>query len=73
MPFYDLHCTDCNTEHNISASMREKSEKLIACPSCGSFDLETIFRAPPAVVRRTPDLPSCPSAGACGGSCRHAG
>jgi len=74
MPFYDLHCTACDTEHNISASMREKSEKLIACPDCGSFELETIFRAPPAVVRRTPDFPNtpCPSGNSCGG-CRHAG
>ena len=29
MPFYDLRCPKCDKEFNISASMKEKSEKRI--------------------------------------------
>ena len=73
MPFYDLRCTDCNTEHNISASMKEKSDKTILCPDCGSVELETIFRSAPAVVKGRPDF-ACPGSkpGGCGSSCPHA-
>ena len=72
MPFYDLRCVKCQSEHNISASMTEKSEKRIACPNCGSFELETVFRAPPAVLKgAAPEF--CPNSGACGHVCRHAG
>jgi len=73
MPFYDLRCTACDSEHNISASMKEKSEKLIACPDCGSFELETVFRTPPAFVKGTPEAAACPHRSACGSACRHAG
>jgi len=75
MPYYDLRCTDCYSEHNISASMREKSEKLIKCPDCGSVELETLFKAPPAVLRGTASAPvtNCPNLSACGHVCRHAG
>lgn len=72
MPFYDLRCSDCKSEHNISASMREKAEKLIACPDCGSFELETVFRAAPAVVKGIPEA-MCPNSSSCGSACRHAG
>ena len=72
MPYYDLLCTACDTEHNISASMKEKSEKTIACPDCGSTELETIFKVPPAVVKgASPDF--CPNSTSCGHACRHAG
>ena len=73
MPFYDLHCTSCDTTHNISASMKDKSEKNIACPECGSRELETVFRAPPAFVKGRAE-PACPHRSACGssGGCRHA-
>lgn len=75
MPFYDLKCTSCYGEHNISASMKEKSEKLIACPDCGSFELETVFRAPPAFVRGvSAPAVGCPNrSSACGSGCPHAG
>ena len=72
MPFYDLRCSVCKTEHNISASMKEKSEKRIPCPECGSVELETVFRAPPAVVKGLPEA-ACPHRSACGHTCRHAG
>ena len=72
MPFYDLRCTECKREHNISASMKDKSEKRIACPDCGSTALETVFRSPPAVVKGAPEM-ACPHRSACGSACRHAG
>ena len=72
MPFYDLRCSDCKGEYNISASMKEKSEKLIACPDCGSFEMETVFKAAPAVVKGRPEL-VCPNSSSCGSACRHAG
>jgi len=52
--------------------MKEKSEKTIVCPDCGSTALETIFKAPPAVVKgAAPD--ACPNSSSCGHACRHAG
>ena len=74
MPNYDLRCMDCNTEHNIRASMKEKSEKQIACPDCGSFDLETVFKTAPAFVKGMSKSASpCPQRSTCGASCPHAG
>jgi len=69
MPKYNLYCSSCDQEHNIWASMKEKSEKKIPCPICGSFDMETLFKAPPAYVKgSTP----CPNRAGCGHSCPHA-
>ena len=73
MPFYDLRCMDCEEEFNISASMKEKSEKLIECPLCNSRELVTVFKAPPAVVKGGKDATPCPNASGCGYTCRHAG
>jgi len=75
MPFYDLRCIECETESNIKATMAEKSEKQIACPECGSFDMETVYNSAPAYIKsRGSEAPSCPSASACGNrGCRFAG
>jgi len=72
MIFYDLRCTACNTEHNIAASMAEKAEKRIPCPDCGSFELETVFKAPPAFVKGS-NMQSCPNQRTCGSACGRAG
>ena len=72
MPNYDLRCTKCSSEHNIRASMTDKSEKRIPCPNCGSFELETVFKAPPAYVKGN-NIDSCPGRATCGSSCPHAG
>jgi len=69
MPNYDLYCPRCDQSYNIRASMAEKSEKRIPCPDCGSFELETIFKAAPAYVKGSPAV--CPNRGGCGGSCPH--
>ncbi|MCL2200225.1 MAG: zinc ribbon domain-containing protein [Defluviitaleaceae bacterium] len=71
MPNYDLRCVKCSNEHNIHATMQEKSEKKIPCPSCGSFELETIFKAPPAFVKGVGGG-KCPQRHSCGASCHHA-
>ena len=36
MPYYDLYCPACETEHNVSATMTDRRNKRIACPECGS-------------------------------------
>ena len=72
MPNYDLRCTSCKSEHKIRASMAEKAEKRIPCPSCGSFEMETVFKTAPAYVRGT-GTATCPQRGGCGASCPHAG
>jgi putative FmdB family regulatory protein len=71
MPNYDLRCMNCNTEHNILAGMKEKSEKKIPCPDCGSFELETVFKAAPAFVKGMSTTP-CLQSRTCGASCPHA-
>jgi len=72
MPFYDLHCPKCDKEYNISASVKEKSEKRIQCPNCGSFDLKTVFKSAPAYIKGT-KAPECPNRHICGAGCGHAG
>ena len=72
MPNYDLRCLKCNSNHNIRATMAEKSEKRIPCPDCGSFDLETIFITPPAYVKGS-SAGQCPQRSSCGARCPHAG
>ncbi|MCL2373096.1 MAG: zinc ribbon domain-containing protein [Defluviitaleaceae bacterium] len=66
MPNYDLHCKTCNTDHNIRASMAEKAEKRIPCPSCGSFEMETLFKAAPAYVKGSAAV-VCPQRNNCAG------
>jgi len=71
MPNYDLYCSSCEQELKIRASMTEKSEKMIACPNCGSYELESLFKAPPAYVKNS-GVTSCPNRNGCGSSCPHA-
>ena len=73
MPNYDLYCKACNQEYNIRASMAEKSEKRIPCPDCGSFELETVYKAAPAYVKGSAPTIPCQRGGSCGASCPHAG
>ena len=74
MPIYDLRCPACDREYRLSASMREKSEKRVPCPDCGSYDLETVFKAPPAYVKGkgSAGARECPNLQTCG-VCPHAG
>jgi putative FmdB family regulatory protein len=73
MPFYDLYCPDCGKELKIFASMAEKAEKSIACPECGSQELETVFKGSPAYIMRSNSSASeCPHRHVCGEGCSHA-
>jgi len=75
MPFYDLRCSNCNSESNIRATISEKTEHLIACPQCGSTDMETIYISAPAYIKGSADsVPACASSSSCGNTgCRFAG
>jgi len=70
MPNYDLRCLKCEGEYKIRATMAEKAEQRIPCPDCGSFNLETLFKAAPAYVKGGSQ---CPKSSSCGASCPHAG
>ncbi len=70
MPFYDLHCSACKQDFNISASMADKTEKRILCPECGSNQLETIYK--PVNIHVKNSAAACPSSHVCGAGCPHA-
>ena len=72
MPYYDLFCPSCEKEYNISAPMTDKSDKKIPCPDCGSRDLRTVFKTPPAYIKKSKTV-DCPNSHVCGAGCRHAG
>ena len=68
MPYYDLRCPDCDREYNISATISEKTDRLIPCPDCGSFELETVYKSSPAYIKsRQPAR--CPNSHICGSGC----
>lgn len=69
LPFYDLKCSKCLKEFNIKASIKEKEEKQIKCPFCGSQELETIFSGINIITSKKNEHPACPNAGSCGGCC----
>ena len=71
MPAYDLHCPTCEKTFNTRATMAEKAEKRIPCPTCGSIELETVFK-PVAFHVKSEAAPACPNAHICGAGCHHA-
>jgi len=71
MPFYDLHCPGCDKDFNVRATVTDKTEKRIACPECGSNQLETIFSPVNFHVKKGAP-PACPNSHVCGAGCRHA-
>lgn len=73
MPFYDLVCKSCGAESNIRATVAEKTAKHIPCPSCGSFDLETLYKNAPFSITKSNSSAECPNHHVCGEGCRHAG
>jgi len=64
-----LKCSKCLKEFNIKASIKEKEEKQIKCPFCGSQELETIFSGINIITSKKNEPPACPNAGSCGGCC----
>ena len=73
MPFYDLRCSDCESEFNIMASMADKTKRSIPCPECGSLNLETVYIAAPAYIKggRGDNVPVCPNSRSCGVGCQN--
>lgn len=69
MPNYDLRCTHCDNEFTAKASISERTEKQIACPVCGSCELDAVFKSVRFQVGKGAAA-ECPNRGACGsGSC----
>jgi len=74
MPFYDLYCASCGTEHNIRATIDDKTNSRIPCPDCGSTELKTLYRSAPAYIKSGGEpAPSCARSNVCGAACPHAG
>ncbi|MCL2392314.1 MAG: zinc ribbon domain-containing protein [Oscillospiraceae bacterium] len=71
MPFYDLYCPGCDSEHNIMATMADKTNRNIPCPNCGTTNLETLYRSAPAYIKGGGDMPFCANAHSCGAVCPH--
>lgn len=70
MPFYDLHCKECDHEFNAYATITERTEKQIACPECGGVEHNTILKDGAAIIVKNSGG-DCPSGGCCPG-CKHA-
>lgn len=82
MPYYELNCRDCSKPFTAKASVRERSEGLIACPDCGGKNLDMIYK-PVAVLKYAqarcdsctgsscPAMPASASSGCAGGLCGH--
>jgi len=68
MPFYDLRCPECDKEFNILASVKQKTEKTIPYPECGSTNLETVYKGAPAYIKNTKER-ECPNSKICGTGC----
>jgi putative FmdB family regulatory protein len=77
MPYYDLICDDCHEPSNLKATIRERSERLLTCPACGSKNLSTVYRQVNVLRFHNKDCDVCPGAsgrptgGCCGGACAH--
>ena len=70
MPYYEVRCTQCQTEFNVKATIQERTDNNIRCPSCDSRELETIYRKVNVLRFKDKDCDVCPSPGALpGGSC----
>ncbi len=72
MPFYDLSCKKCGETFNIKASIAQRENREILCPSCGCNDLEAVFKTVNYVVKsKGCEAVSCPQAHRCGAGCCH--
>ena len=70
MPLYTLLCRECGNRFEQMASMKEKEERRIACPACGSQDCVTDYQAGSAHVQlKRESGQGCPHAGSCGCGC----
>ncbi|MCX7771818.1 MAG: zinc ribbon domain-containing protein [Clostridia bacterium] len=73
MPYYDLKCKNCDNTFNMKATITQRQNGEIACPECGSHDLEAVFKALNYVVKSSNscDASSCSQAHRCHSGCCH--
>jgi putative FmdB family regulatory protein len=77
MPYYELRCVKCQNEFTLKASVSERSQGALQCPSCGSNELAAIFRRVNIMHYQGKDCDVCPgqntapSGACCGGACSH--
>ena len=72
MPFYKLICKDCGEAFEERASIESRTGKKIACPVCGSHELQTDYAAGSANVHVAQNQNACPHGAGCG-CCCHGG
>jgi len=71
MPFYDLKCRNCGTTFNVKASIGERENNQIKCPSCGKNELDAVFSNVNIIKSRSSSSAECPNIHRCGGCCNH--
>lgn len=59
MPFYKLICSRCGAAFEQQASVSERTEKRIHCPSCGSNELQPDYSSGSASVHIAKNEDSC--------------
>jgi putative FmdB family regulatory protein len=67
MPIYEYRCADCGSKFEKLIRRSEDVETL-ACPSCGQQHLNqelSTFSARANGAAKSPEMPSCASAGRC--------
>lgn len=43
MPMYEFKCLQCGKEAVLSLSMKDRESGAVACPSCGSQQMEQLI------------------------------
>lgn len=75
LPYYELRCENCKHEFTVKASIQERTEKQIYCPSCQSNELANIYRTVNILRYKNKACDHCPGLpdtqhGCCGNVCR---
>jgi len=45
MPTYNFSCSECKKKFEIDLSLKEKEDKKITCPNCGSKKIKQGFES----------------------------
>ena len=60
MPYYELICDDCGKTCSLKGSVRERTERTLICPVCGSSALSTVYRTVNVLRYHKKDCDVCP-------------